>query len=209
MRQDFRMMKAMAEHTQMDPENRKKRLLDLSRRWHSTKECTQQLNAFNTDIEKQLVQFTGRALPQEEILLGRDRRSQNDDRVDWTNALKSNAMYTSMKLERWLVLVPRNCRREIDEFLKLMEEVSNGLQFEMSKPKIIELENDRNNSYTSEIQAFAGKDPKLIMIVVPNNAADRYAAIKKATCVTHSIPTQVIVKKTMMPKQGMNFLYFS
>lgn len=40
----------------------------------------------------------------------------------------------------------------------------------------------------------------MVMIVVPNIAADRYAAIKRLTCVNNAIPTQVIVAKTMQPK---------
>lgn len=67
------MMKQMAEHTQMDPINRKKRLLDFTRRLHSTPKSVEQLTKWNTDIDQQLVTFEGRALEQEKMLFGRDK----------------------------------------------------------------------------------------------------------------------------------------
>lgn len=70
MRQNFQMMRAMADHTQMDPERRKNRLLDFTKRVHSTAESRAQLEVHQTDIDSNLVQFAGRALKQEAILFG-------------------------------------------------------------------------------------------------------------------------------------------
>lgn len=73
MRANFQMMRAMADHTQMDPERRKKRLLEFTSRLHNTPESTKVLADFNTDIENQLIEFQGRALPQETIIFGNGR----------------------------------------------------------------------------------------------------------------------------------------
>jgi aubergine len=70
MRANFQMMKAMAEHTQMDPDRRKARLLDFTNRLYNTPASLAQLNNYNTDIERSLVQFAGRALKQETIMFG-------------------------------------------------------------------------------------------------------------------------------------------
>lgn len=70
MRNNFQMMRAMADHTQMDPERRKNRLLELAKRLHTTEASKKVLADFNTDISKELVSFTGRALPQETMLFG-------------------------------------------------------------------------------------------------------------------------------------------
>jgi aubergine len=70
MRADFRMMKAMAEHTQLDPERRRNRLLDFTSRLHSQPACVNQMESFNTNIDEKLVTFSGRALKQETMVFG-------------------------------------------------------------------------------------------------------------------------------------------
>lgn len=70
MRSNFQMMRAMADHTQMNPENRRKRLLELTTRWSKTEKSRAVFNEFNAEPEKQLVTFKGRALKQEEMVFG-------------------------------------------------------------------------------------------------------------------------------------------
>lgn len=129
-------------------------------------------------------------------------RIRNDDRVDWTNPMKNNQMFNSIPLKRWAFLYPARTRKDSEVFLGLLHEVARGMHYEMANPKIVEMDDDRTATYSRHLQELISKDPKMIMIVVPNNAGDRYAAIKKLTCVSNAIPTQVIVAKTMMPKKG-------
>lgn len=42
----------------------------------------------------------------------------------------------------------------------------------------------------------------MIVCVVSNNNADRYSSIKKKCCVDRAIPTQVLIHKTITPKDG-------
>lgn len=202
MRSNFHMMKAMANHTQMDPENRRKRLLEFTKRLQQSEKSAQQLTAFNTEIEDKLVTFNGRALNQELMIFGNGKTAMNDDRVDWTNPMKMNPMFSSVPLKRWIFIYPRKCLSESEEFLKMIVKVASGMQYELANPKIIEMIDDRLSTYTQQVEDAIRLDPKFIMIVVPNNAADRYAAIKRLTCVDRAIPTQIIVRKTMIPKKG-------
>lgn len=80
MRADFRMMKAMAVHTQMDPINRTNRLLELTASLNTRPESVEQLRLFNVHLERDLVTFKGRALPQETMIFGNNKTSVNDDK---------------------------------------------------------------------------------------------------------------------------------
>lgn len=111
-------------------------------------------------------------------------------------------MYVSVPLKRWAFLYPGRTRDDSKVFLGLLTQVAKGMGYEMADPKIVEMDDDRVGTYSRHLQDLISKDPKMIMIVVPNNAGDRYAAIKRLTCVNNAIPTQVIVAKTMMPKKG-------
>lgn len=55
-----------------------------------------------------------------------------------------------------------------------------------------------------ELSRILRYDPALIMIILNNGSADRYAAIKKKTCVDHHTPTQVILAKTFRNKGLMS-----
>lgn len=66
----------------------------------------------------------------------------------------------------------------------------------------MKIPDDRQNTYVEALEKAANDNPQLIMVVVPNNNADRYANIKKKCYLDRAIPTQVIVQKTITPKAG-------
>lgn len=65
----------------------------------------------------------------------------------------------------------------------------------------IVLRDDRIPSYINGIENCCGRDPQMLLCVVPNNRSDLYSAIKKKCCVERAVPTQVIVHKTIRPKK--------
>jgi aubergine len=186
----------------MNPERRKARLLEFTSRLHRTDESMKQLLTYQTDISEELVKFKGRALKQEVMCYGNGVTSQNDDKVDWTNPMKMNSMYSSIPLKRWAFVYPKKTGKESQDFIEILLQVAKGMNYDMAEPKKIELPDDRTATYVNTLNDVLAKDPKMVMVIVPNNAADRYAAIKKLTCVGRAVPTQVIVQKTMMPKKG-------
>jgi aubergine-like protein len=75
------------------------------------------------------------------------------------------------------------------------------MNYVIAEPLHRAIDNDRQESYVSEIDTIAGKRPKMIVCALPTNRADRYSAIKRRCLVDLGIPCQVIVKnKTMCHK---------
>jgi aubergine-like protein len=202
MKTNFQLMKAMADYTRMDPRKRVERLMKFNERMLTTPKSAQIFDQFQTKLQPKLVELTGRQLNQETILFGNGKSAKNDFRVDWTNPMKMNEMYANEPLHRWGIIFPTRAANDTYTFLKLLEEVAQGMRYDMKKPKMIEISDDRTTTYARELENFISKDPKFVMTIVPNANADRYSAIKKITCVNNSIPTQVIVQKTMQPKKG-------
>lgn len=206
MRSNFQMMKALGEYTRMEPTKRVDRLNDFAKRILTTKASAETLTKFGVAMDQNLLRISGRALNGEKILFGREREAEYDPAsADWTPALRNNEMYTNETCTKWALTYPRKVAQEVAAFLKLMVEVSNGFNYQMAQPKMIELQDDRVNSYAQEVGKMVQKDPKLIMCVfmgsAPTNAV-RYATIKKLTAVTNAVPTQCILAKTMTPKRG-------
>lgn len=203
MRNNFQLMRAMAEHTRLDPLKRVERLMKFNQRLHNNDGAIKQFAQFHTKLKPELVEFTGREIAQENMIFGEGKEFKNDARnVDWTNAMKTACMYTNVDLSRWLILCTKRAMADTSKFLDLLKEVASGMKYTMSSPKIIELNDDRVSTYGTELQNAIRLDPKFIMIILPNANADRYAAIKKITCIQSAIPTQVVVQKTMLPKKG-------
>lgn len=63
-----------------------------------------------------------------------------------------------------------------------------------------ELQNDVQTAVSERIGQCADRNPQMIMCVVSNNQGDRYATIKKRCYLDHGIPSQVIVHRTITPK---------
>lgn len=53
---------------------------------------------------------------------------------------------------------------------------------------------------SEELGQAANANPQMIVCIVSNKAADRYATIKKTCFITAGVPNQVIVHKTITPK---------
>lgn len=202
MRNNFQLMRAMADYTRMDPKKRVERLMEFNKRILNTPKSADTFAQYQTKLKPKLVEIKGRELPQETILFGNEKTYQNDARVDWTNPMKMNSMFSNKSLSRWGIIYPSRAANDTKTFLSLLEEIARGMRYEMRPPKMIELPDDRIGSYTRELEGFIAKDPSFIMVILTNNSSDRYAAIKKMTCVNNSIPTQVVVQKTMQPKKG-------
>lgn len=201
MRSDFNVMKRLGEYTRMDPTKRVERLEEFSRRMNQTEECFQKLESFGVNLDRQLLRVSGRILKQETILFGNGRNMDNDFKADWTNGIR-NEMFQNVPLQRWGIIYPSRSERDFNEFMKIFEDVARGQRFEMGAPKYTVISDDRPRSYAEALESFCAKDPKFVMVILPNNNAERYKIVKTITYVNRGIPSQVIVQRTIQPKKG-------
>jgi hypothetical protein len=86
--------------------------------------------------------------------------------------------------------------------MKIFEEVARGQNFEMGAPKYSVINDDRPRTYADALETFCARDPKFVMVILPNNNAERYKIVKTITYVNRGIPSQVIVQRTIQPKKG-------
>lgn len=110
-------------------------------------------------------------------------------------------MYEAIPLKRWAIIYPKRNEYESEDFVNCLIDVGRGMKYEISNPKRIVIQDDRTDSYVKALQDLINMDPKLIMCIVSNNKADRYSAIKRLCCISHAIPTQVMLAKTITPKK--------
>ncbi|CAO1306056.1 unnamed protein product [Diamesa serratosioi] len=205
MRKNYNLMNAVAVHTRLNPQDRVKRLLDFNQRLQKTAASTEVLQEYNVDLSKELIQLKGRVFPPEKIYFGNKKEAVMDQRAEWTQTFRSCKLFTNKKLTNWFVVTPTKIDGKAQVFVAKMIEAGKGMGFIMDPPVWKKIDQDRNEDYIRGLNDVINKDPKLIMIVVTNDRADRYAAIKRKLCIDSAIPSQVVKLRTIDPKniQGL------
>lgn len=191
-RQNFQLMRALADHTRVPPRARVEKLLRFCRRLSTTEKAMQELNRWDLKLADRVVEFAGRAFPPETIVGGGNRSYNAGRQADWTRDLRSTAMFYPAQVHGWVMIVPNRCMRSAENFAHMLSRASQGMQWNLPRPRIHEIRDDRPATYLDALErSISHYRPSLVMCVVTNNKADRYAAIKKKCSVEQAIPSQV------------------
>jgi len=213
MRNDFGKMRDLSDKTRMTPAQRVERLFTFNKRL--TTEGASSLNANQLSVDDRLVEFDGRKLPEQKIIFGRDnsgqitvvdlKRSQNIG--EWSSNLKDIVMIKPMDIEKWIFMFPASLKEKSVAFLEKFTQAAKNLGMQITKPKIVVLDNDKPSAYVDKIETYLERDCRFLLIVVPNNKAERYRAIKLTSLNSSNFkptPTQVITSRVMDGKAGMS-----
>lgn len=65
------------------------------------------------------------------------------------------------------------------------------LSLQMSEPKLLDLPNDRTDTYLHAIKESVNEKVQLVVAVFPTSRDDRYSAFKKLCCIETPVPSQV------------------
>lgn len=191
-RQNFQLMRALAEHTRVVPRARIDKLRRFCERLRTQEKVVQELKQWDLTLANTLVEFTGRALPPEVIVGGRNLNYSAGREADWTRDLRSNPMFHAVPVNNWVMIAPSRYVKSAENFAGMLWKASNGMQWGLPKPRIQEIPNDRPGTYLDTLEyVISSMRPSLIMCIVSNNKADRYAAIKKKCSIEKAVPTQV------------------
>ncbi|KAK9512948.1 hypothetical protein O3M35_001250 [Rhynocoris fuscipes] len=205
MRSNFQLMRALAEHTRVVPQARIDKLNKFSQRLRSTPSVLEDLTMWNMKLSENLVQFTGRILPQERISYGGGKYVEAGPEADWTKSLRNNAMLIMGKLKVWAVIYLSKSKADVHSFLASLSKSAQSMNFTIPPPHMREIHEERCGAYVEALdEVISHLSPQLIMCIVPNNRSDRYAAIKKKCCVDRAVPTQVVLSKNLVSKGIMS-----
>nr|CAI5824559.1 unnamed protein product [Callosobruchus analis] len=199
-RDNFHLMRALADHTRIGPPQRIQKLKEFSDR---CPEAIQELKRWDLKFSQDLVKFQGRVLPPETIVGGGNKKYSAGPQADWTRDLRSLPMFDPAQMSRLAVICPVKFKQSCSEFIQCLQRAARGMEWDIGQPKIFDINDDRSHTYLEKIEEIISKaNPTMIMCISPNNSADRYSAIKKKCCVDRGVPTQVILAKNMSSKGG-------
>ncbi|XP_045512513.1 piwi-like protein Siwi [Pieris brassicae] len=206
MRANFQLMRNMAVHTKIGPDQRIQKLLHFNRRLTQTPEVVQELASWSLKLSNDLVRFKGRQLPPEDIIQGNNVKYPAGDSLDgWTRDMRSKQLLTIAQVPSWVVLTPSRQQRDAEAFVDLIMRTGGGCGFRLPRPEIVTIQRDSSGDYSNMCDTIiARKNPTLMLIVLARAATDKYKAIKKKCTVDRAVPSQVVCARNMTSKTAMS-----
>ncbi|XP_061940486.1 piwi-like protein Siwi isoform X2 [Apis cerana] len=201
MRDNFHLMRTLAEYTRVSPAARIDKLMVFNRRLRDKPSIVRELNEWNLHLDEKLVDVPARFLQPEKIVLGSGRTVSAGQYADWTRELHNKPLYNIARLTNWVVICMGRMRRDVERFIQTLKESASGMGFRIDNPRLWDIADDRSNTYSDTLErVMSTSNPELIFCVVSNNRADRYSAIKKKCTHDRPVASQVFLAKNLSNK---------
>ncbi|KAK3770140.1 hypothetical protein RRG08_007051 [Elysia crispata] len=207
-RSDFNVMRDLAVHTRIGPDKRVATLEKFTRQINQDAEAQKILQPWHMKIAPIAARIPARQYPAEKLLM-RDKSnklteiSYNIREADWSRNMRNVFLLKAVYMENWMIVFPGKAQSNAAELSDCLNKVGSGMGMRIGHPTVVELPNDRNDSYLQAIRANLKDTVQMVVAVVMNNKKDRYDAIKKMCCIDHPVPSQVVMTKTLSKKQGL------
>jgi len=178
-RKNFTDLRTFNDATRMNPQQKAERTIAFPNRVYATEKAKQELERYSLRMGQNLVKIKGRRLPPQKIVFGENRLHQVGDDGDWTMAFRNQKLLHAIGLLRWVAIYPEDLERDTRNFIQIMQQVAGNMNFQLADPKMIQIKaRPRIEAYIKEIEDFVKKSPQLYLLVCPDQAKDRYDAIK-------------------------------
>uniref|UniRef100_A0A672KVA6 Piwi-like protein 1 n=1 Tax=Sinocyclocheilus grahami TaxID=75366 RepID=A0A672KVA6_SINGR len=192
MRADFNIMKDLASHTRLSPEQREGRINRLISNINRNADVQNELTTWGLSFENRLLSLNGRVLPSERIIQG----------ADWAKEMRGLPLISCMSLDNWLMFYTRRNADVAQSLLQTLNKVSGPMGIRMQRPSRIEYE-DRQESLLRALQQNVARETQMVVVILPTNRKDKYDCVKKYLCVDCPTPSQCVVSRTISKPQAL------
>ncbi|ODM92896.1 Protein aubergine, partial [Orchesella cincta] len=204
MRANNQLMRALATHLHPDPETRVGKLTDFMRKMKTTPEVVKDFRRWGLQFNSRLVEVDGRIIPNEAIVFANDTIEMPNDRYDWNNAFRTKPMLSSVPLKTWVVITTSSSAWCVDKLVNNMQRVSRPLNFLIATPTAVrritgERPSDFAKAVDDVMNEYKGR-VQLLFVILPRQALDTYAAVKKRTIVEFGDPDGCRVRRSSLRK---------
>uniref|UniRef100_A0A8C1WWW8 Piwi-like RNA-mediated gene silencing 1 n=1 Tax=Cyprinus carpio TaxID=7962 RepID=A0A8C1WWW8_CYPCA len=143
MRADFNIMKDLASHTRLSPEQRESRINRLISNINRNADVQNELTTWGLSFENRLLSMNGRVLPSERIIQG---GRYNPWTADWTKEMRGLPLISCMSLDNWLMFYTRRNADVAQSLLQTLNKVSGPMGIRMQRVVVI-LPTNRKDKY--------------------------------------------------------------
>lgn len=197
LRQDFRVMKDLASHTRVTPEQRVATMRKFINAVNGNPEAKKELDNWGLSFADNTIDIDGRLAPQEKIIFGGNFTCMAGPQADWGRDATRNKVLTAVDLRNWTVLFSKRDASKASEFINMMQTCCRQMGIQCNKPTCCELHDDRVDTLSRSLRDNINPSVQCMVVICPTSRDDKYNAIKKICCVEMPVPSQVIIAKTI------------
>uniref|UniRef100_A0A3B3S5C4 Piwi-like RNA-mediated gene silencing 1 n=1 Tax=Paramormyrops kingsleyae TaxID=1676925 RepID=A0A3B3S5C4_9TELE len=202
MRNDYNIMKDLASHTRLTPEQRESRLSRFIGNIHRSADVQKELGNWGLNFDSKLLELRARVLPAERIMQGSRTYEYNPWAADWSKEMRGLSLINSRPLENWMMFyTPRNYE-QAQALLQTLGRVSGPLGIRLQRAVMIEYE-DKQESLLRALQQNVGPGTQMVVCILATNRKDKYDCVKKYLCVECPTPSQCVLARTLGRPQAL------
>ncbi|KAG0411858.1 hypothetical protein HPB47_010996 [Ixodes persulcatus] len=202
MRSDFRIMKDIAGHTRVNPNQRQLALQQFVKNVQACPEAMKVLNDWGVRLQAGAVTLDGRILPEEKVMMSK-KSYQHNGTADWGRLLSQDSVIRPVHLQNWVVMHTRRDGERTRGFTSMMSKVCPSMGIQVQPPIMRELPSDSTESYVRAIKEVLNQNVQVIVLIFPTSRDDRYSAViisntigqqQKLRSVTQKVALQINCK---------------
>jgi len=201
-RADFRVMKDIAVHTRVTPNQRRQAMVKYIENIYSRPEALEELKSWNLELDRQLINLEGRTFPAEKIVMGSKTIVANEQ-ADWGREATRETVISAVDLKNWMVISTKRDQQKALDFVQNMKQCCPQMGIKCNEPNSFAIKDDRTETYLRCIRENLNPQVQCVVCVFPTMRDDRYAAVKKLCCVESPVPSQMINAKTISQAQKL------
>jgi aubergine len=190
MRSDFKVMRDIATHTRVSPNQRALALTKFCENVSSHPEAKAVLKQWGLTLGMTPTTLQARALDVEQIKFANKTESAGDN-ADFNRHATNNEVLEAINLDNWLVIHTSKDAKFARNFIDCMERNSRPMGISVAKPQTHVLQNDRTEAYVQALRTLLNAKIQCVVLICPTSRDDRYAAIKRICCTEIPVPSQV------------------
>ncbi|CAJ0930266.1 unnamed protein product [Ranitomeya imitator] len=200
MRNDFNVMKDLAVHTRLPPDQRERQVGKFLNYIHKDESVQNELRDWGLNFDTELLQFEGRIAPLEKILQ-KDRSAQyNPQFADWSRELRGPVLISARDLNNWLLFYTRRNYDAANALVQNLFKITQQMHIKMNRAVLVEVE-DTVGGYLQAFQQNITHHTEMVVCILSSINKMKYDAIKKHLCVDFPIPSQCVVARTLSKPQ--------
>ncbi|XP_027588832.1 piwi-like protein 1 [Pipra filicauda] len=200
MRTDFNMMKDLAAHTRLPPEQRQWEVGRLLNYIQKDDNVQKELGNWGLSFDYKSVTFTGRVVQGEKIFQSGNMVDYNPQFADWTKETRGVPLIRAVPMDNWLLIHTRRNHDVANTLIQSLYKVTPSMGIRMSRPTTIEVD-DRTEAYLRVLQQRVTPDTNIVVCILSSSRKDKYDAIKKYLCTDCPIPSQCVLARTLSKHQ--------
>jgi len=197
MKNDFKVMKDVAQFTRVTPHQRQLALRKFIKNVNDSAEASSHLLNWGLRLAPDSVNLEGRVLNPEKLIAGKNFQFNVNSKADWGREITTNHMLNPVDLKKWSIVYVQKNEAVVQNFVSLMVKLSPKMGMKVAQPELSQLANDRTETYLKAIRDNVNPSIQLVVAIMPTPRDDRYSAVKKLCCVEKPVASQVINFKTI------------